>query len=282
MRYKLVYKNAVGSVEFSLESGIVIERIESLTQQRAKFQTTASTRQIGEKLDSQKVEPKTMTVSGTIIGESDAVRDQMMHVLSPLHEGTLTYNGEYVLTVFVKESPDIERYSHNARFSFSLFAPYPYWQRKAREQTTLVGLEPLFSFPWNISDPTPFRFSQSTPVGYVTVTNNGDAPAYWTIWLEALDEVTNPRVYNMETGEFVRILKTMVAGEKISITTQGDELAVTVTAPDGKKTNGFRFLDIDSMPFLLAVGENYIKTDAKAGTSVLNASITFKEGYTGV
>ena len=279
MRYKLVFQNDIGTVEFSLASGMVIEKVASLTQQNVVFQTTKSNREIGEKLEHQMVQPKTVTVRGTLLGKCDAKREQMVHVIAPLSMGKLIYNDTYELTVCVKTSPDIERFAANAKFSFSLYAPYPYWQRKEKAQTTLVGLRGLFSFPWNISDPNPFKFSEFVEVGYVTVRNDGEAPAYWTVTFMALDEVVNPRIYNMETGEFVRILKTMAEGEQITISTEGDELTVVCRASDGTETDGFQFLDVDSIPFPLAVGENYVKTDAEANTAALRASISFHPAF---
>ena len=280
MRYKLVFQNRIGSVEFSEKTGIVISEFSSFGAQNVSFDSTQSNRDIGEKLAYQSVNSKSISVLGTILGPSDALREQMKHVIAPLAEAKLIYNDEYELTVYVKKSPDIEKYSRYANFSFSLYAPYPYWFKKTRDQTMLVGLQPLFSFPWNISKP--FSFSEVTDTGYVTILNDGEAPAYWTVTLSALDEVVNPRVYNMETGEYVKMLKTMSAGEQIILSNEGDELAVTCVSPDGEKSDGFPFLEIESIPFKLAVGENYVKTDAETNTAALRAVISFKAPFVGV
>ena len=282
MRYKLTFENEIGSVEFSIGSRIIVEGVSSFGGQNAEFLTTQSNREIGERLNAQSIRPKTLQIHGTILGEADAIREQMKHVIAPLAESKLIYNDEYELTVFVRVSPDIERYAANARFSFSLFAPYPYWRLRNKDTTTLVGLRALFSFPWNFSDPNPFSFSEYVETGYVTIHNNGEAPAYWTAVLHALDEVTKPKIYNMETGEYVRILKTMAEGEQIIISTEGDELTVEIKAADGTITDGFRYLDVESMPFKLAVGENFIKTVAEKNTNALRASISFQPSFVGV
>ena len=282
MRYKLVYQNDIGSVEFSLKSGAVIEKIASLTQQNAEFETTKSNREIGEKLEYKRVSPKTLNVRGTLLGKCDAMREQMVHVIAPLSKGKLIFNDTYELEVYVKTSPDVERYTANAKFSFSLYAPFPYWRKKEKAQTMLVGLKGLFSFPWNISDPNPFMFSEVAEPGYVTVQNDGEAPAYWTVTFSALDELVNPRIYNMETGEYVKILKTMNAGEQIIISTEVDELKVTCVSVDGTEMDGFQYLEVESIPFKLAVGENYIKTDAEGNTNALQARISFHPIFVGV
>lgn len=282
VRYKVAFQNDIGRIEFTIRNGIAIEKITSLSQQNAEFETTKSNRQIGEKLEHERVNPKTINIRGTLLGACDTMREQMIHVIAPLSEGKLIFNDTYELTVRVKASPDIERYAANAKFNFSLYAPYPYWHKRERTQTMLVGLKGLFSFPWNISDPNPFRFSETTETGYVTVQNDGEAPADWTVTFSALGQVVNPSVYNMETGEYVKILKTMNDGEKIIISTEGDELTVTCVAEDGTETDGFQYLEVESIPFKLSVGANYIKTDAEENLNALQASISFRPAFVGV
>lgn len=283
---KLRYENDIGSLTFNDGiPGAYIESVTSYGGQNVEFQTTKSNREIGETLQHQNVGPKTMTVKGTIAGESDALKAQMIHVLAPLAKGLLIYSDgekELELEVYVKVSPDVGRISNGAKFSFSLYAPYPYWRKHERESQTLTGLKPKFKFPWNISDPNPFKMSEYAAIGYVTVVNTGEAPAYWTVDFLALDEVTNPRIYNMATGEQVKILKTLAEGEMVSVSTEGDELTVTVTGADGSVSDGFRYLDITSIPFKLAVGENYIKTDAESNTIAMRTSIGFRPAYVGV
>jgi hypothetical protein len=280
---KVRYENDVGSVTFNAGTpGAYIEKVTSYGAQNVEFQTTKSNREIGEVLQHQNVSPKTITIKGAISGESAALREQMNHVIAPLAKGRLIYNDEYEMEVYVKSSPDIDRQPYGAKFSFSLYAPFPYWRNASRENRTLVGYEPEFTFPWNISDPNPFYFSKSAQVGYVTVTNEGEAPADWTVTFTALSTVKNPYAQDIDTGERVRVLKTLSAGESVTISTEGEELAVTLTAADGTETDGFQYLDIESVPFRLALGENHIKTDADEGGEGLRASISFRPAYAGV
>lgn len=282
MNYSLRYENDNGSVDFSVASGFVVEQATSYGAQNVDFDTTRSNREIGETLQHQSVSPKTLTIRGTLLGECAAAKKQMIHVLAPLAKGRLIYDDAYEMEVYVKASPDIERYSANARFTFSLYAPFPYWRDKSKESQVLVGYTPEFMFPWNISDPNPFYFSKTAQVGYVTVTNEGEAPADWTVTFTALSTVKNPYAQDIDTGEMVRVLKTLSAGESVTISTEGEELAVTLTAADGTETDGFQYLDIESIPFRLALGENHIKTDADEGGEGLRASISFRPAYAGV
>ena len=282
MNYSLKYENDIGSVDFSVASGFVVEQATSYGAQNVDFDTTRSNREIGETLQHQSVSPKTLTIRGTLLGDCVAARNQMNHVLAPLARGRLIYNNARSMEVYVKTSPDIERYSGNARFSVSFYAPFPYWVEKDKVNQVLVGYEPQFQFPWNISDPNPFYMSKLAQVGYVTVNNEGEAPVGWTISFLALSAVKNPFVQSIDTGETVKVLKTMAENETLTISTEGEELTVTLTAADGTETDGFEFLDIDSVPFRLSLGENHIKTDAEDGGAGLRASISFRPAYAGV
>lgn len=282
MNYSLKYENDIGSVDFSVASGFVVEQATSYGAQNVDFDTTRSNREIGETLQHQSVSPKTLTIRGTLLGDCAAARDQMNHVLAPLAKGRLIYNNTSSMEVYVKTSPDIERYSANARFSVSFYAPFPYWVEKDKVNQVLVGYEPQFQFPWNISDPNPFYMSKLAQVGYVTVANEGEAPVGWTISFLALSAVKNPYVQSIDTGETVKVLKTMTENETLTISTEGEELTVTLTAADGTVADGFEYLDIDSVPFRLSLGENHIKTDADEGGTGLRASISFRPAYAGV
>lgn len=280
---KVRYENDIGSVTFNSGApGAYIEKVTSYGAQNVEFQTTKSNREIGEVLQHQNVSPKTITIKGAISGKSDGLREQLNHVLAPLAKGRLIYNDAYELEVYVKSSPDIDRQPYGAKFSFSLYAPFPYWRDAERKNKVLVGYEPQFQFPWNISDPNPFYLSKLAQVGYVTVANEGEAPVGWTISFLALSAVKNPFVQSIDTGETVKVLKTMTENETLTISTEGEELTVTLTAADGTEMDGFEYLDIDSVPFRLSLGENHIKTDAEEGGTGLRASISFRPAYAGV
>ena len=104
----------------------------------------------------------------------------------------------------------------------------------------------------------------------------------WTVNFIALLEAKNPYVKNIVTGEMVRVMRTMAAGEQVTISNEGEELSVTLTATDGTESDGFQYLDIVSVPFELQPGQNHIKTDADQGGDTLRASISFRPAYAGV
>lgn len=283
MRYKLIYQTDVGQIEFSLQSGYIIGRFDSPTRQNVEMHTTSGSRSIGEKLESQQVSGKLMTISGTLKGnDADSKRKKMLHIIAPLMKGTLILDDKYVMEVYPKETPTVERYESNPEFQFIIFAPYPYWRTKNGNTAMLLGLQKQFHFPWNISDPNPFRFSTYTKNAYTNVYNSGDAPTQWKITFLAKSTLRNPIVENIQTGEFVRVLCTLEAGEQVVVDTMGQEITVTMIAADGTETDGFTHLDIDSTAFQLAVGDNLLKTQAEATDYALHAMMEYRTNIAGV
>lgn len=282
MNYKLIYQTSEGQIEFSIDSGYIIEKFDSPTNQNVKMNTSTGARSIGDKLESQQVEGKIMTIRGVLMGDAAAKRKKMLHIIAPLMKGTLIFNDKYTLDVYPKETPTVERYSDHPAFSFILYAPYPYWRTKDGSTVMLLGLQKHFRFPWNISDPSPFRFSTFTKTAYTNVYNAGDAPTQWKATILAKTALRNPVVENITTGDYVKVFCTLDIGEQLCIDTRGDEITVTLIDADGVETDGFMHLDINSTAFVLGVGDNLIRTGADGESYAMYATMEYRTNVAGV
>ena len=191
----------------------------------------------------------------------------------------MIYDNKYSLYVVPSETPYIEKYESNSAFSVELYAAYPYWRAVSETSESLLSVTKEFRFPWNISES--YRFGSFSDRMYVNVTNMGNVPARWTLQLRANADLTNPVIQNMKTLQLVRVLKTMEAGEQLVIDFTGQELTVTGTRPDGSTFDAFEYLDIDSEPFELAVGDNLIRIDA-GNRNALVATLSFYHTVSGV
>lgn len=252
--YTLEYRSEAGSIVFSVTSGFVIEEFDSPYALGVEFTTSTGSKSYGVKVENQRVQPKTITISGTIIGYAKDKKQDLVHVLAPMQEGTLVYNGERSLKVFPKQSPVVEAKNLNPHFSFMLYVPSPYWHNVTETSVEITE-------------------------GAANAANSGDAPCTWALEVLALEEVVNPIVTKTETGEFVRVNKTLAAGEKLMVSTDQDEMLVTLVDADGKKTDAFSYLDVDSTSFYLDVGENPLTFEPVEGAK---ATIRYFENFAGV
>lgn len=283
MTYTLEYASANGKkIIFSIASGYIIGSMTDPTSQNVTFQTSTGIRNIGAKMETQVVDPKRISITGTLLGNAEEMRRKMIQTIVPMVKATITFDGKYKLDVYPQKTPEIERYRENPQFNFTLFAPFPYWRSAEGKAVVLLGLTKSFRFPWNISNPSPFRFSTLTEVMYTNVFNGGTVPSKWRAEFHARTNVYRPSIINMVTGEFVKLNMELLAGESAVVDTTGQELSVKHYTAQGEETDAFEHLDIDSTPFDLVVGDNLLKTDAEENRTGLSVRIVYNDYVSGV
>lgn len=283
MTYELIYESANGKrITFSLASGFIIGSMTDPTSQSVTFQTSTGLRNIGAKMEAQVVDAKRISITGTLTGNAEEKRKRMLQTIVPMVKATVIFDGKYKLDCWPQKTPEIERYTENPQFNFTLFAPFPYWRSAEGKAIDLLGLTKQFRFPWNISSPTPFRFSTFTEVFYTNVFNGGNVPSRWRAEFYARTDVTGPSLMNMVTGEFVKLNMALSAGEMVIVDTTGQELSVKHYTDTGEESDAFEYLDIDSSPFELVVGDNLLKTDAEENRTGLSARIVYNDYVSGV
>ena len=198
-----------------------------------------------------------------------------MAIVRPDIPGKL-YADDYFIDVYVTATPTVEANKNLANFQFSLLAAYPYWQKGNKVTTSLWGVEKLFKFPWNIS--RTYQFGQLMEEQFLNILNSGQVPVPFTATFTATETVENPKITNVQTGEFLLINKTIEPGETVVVENTHGKTYVT-SSVDGSIRGA---LDFDSNLFRLAVGDNVLKPEADSGLSYLDIQITFAPEKTGV
>lgn len=280
MSYVLVYTSSAGSVEFSINSGYVIEEVDSFGGLDVEFSTSVGSKKYGAKIENQRVQPRIIRIKGTLLGLAKDKRKTLTHVLAPLLEGTLQYNGQYSMRVYPKQSPIIENKNLNPKFSVMLYAASPYWRSIQESEMSLLGESvATFKFPWDWGEASTFSFSSRSGDGANAI-NKGDAPCAWTLDVYAMGAVENPKLTKTKTGEFVRVNIALAEGQRLVISTVEDEMTVTLVDVDETETDAFSYLDIDSSSFMLDVGDNPLSFEPADGNAY--ATIGYFENYAGV
>lgn len=282
MTYTLTYQSPNGEITFGLHTGFVIGKAQSFDEQTVDFSTAEGGGQLGDTVESQRVTGKTLRFAGTILGADDVKRRQMLHVIAPLQRGVLIFNGTHRMEVYPKTTPQIERYQRNPAFTFTLYAPFPFWGLMDWDSVMLLGLERGFRFPFNPYNPSPFRFSSYTRAAYVHAYNTGEVAVPWRAQLYAMQQTTNPYIANYLTGQRVKLWRVLAPGESVLIDGTGDELTVTIYDAAGNAEDGFRTLDIDSEAFPLQPGDNLMTSSSDDEGAVMRAQLMWRPAIAGV
>nr|DAM75213.1 MAG TPA: tail protein [Caudoviricetes sp.] len=265
-----------GEIIFEYAYGFLINKPVGIDTVVCKLNEAQGIDQTGTTVQSVNVQSRPVTISGILVGEFQAEnKDKLLSVVRPDLYARL-YADDYFLDVRPTATPTIEASSKFAAFQFSATAPYPYWQKEDSELAVLSGVEYGFKFPWNQS--RAYRFGTAIRKQFLNVRNSGQVPVPFTLTFMALAEVKNPQIADASTGKFIRINKTLSAGERVVVEITHDRTYVT-SSVDGECRGA---LELTSSLYRLAVGDNVLKPTAESGLDDLQVSIDFAPEIVGV
>lgn len=271
------YVNADGGeIVFEYGSGYLINKPNGIDTVSCKLNEAQGIDQTGTTVQSVNVQSRPVTVSGILVGKFQAEnKDALLSVVRPDLDGRF-YADDYYLDVRPTATPTIEARPVFAAFQFSLTAPYPYWQKDSSAKATLSGVSYGFKFPWNQS--RKYRFGTVVTAQFINVKNGGQVPVPYTLTFSALNEVKNPQILDAASGKFIRLNKSLAAGERAVIEITHDRAYVT-SSVDGECRGA---LELTSSLYRLAVGDNVLKPTADEGLDNLQVSIDFAEEIVGI
>ena len=261
------------SVNFTPLNDLFISRVSGLDELGIDLSESQGVNQIGTTIQGESIPSRLIKIEGTIKDKAVLRREQLIRLMPPEASLRIVFNNKLYIDGKPEVTPGIERYAKNSRFQFSVRAPYPYWRYMDQDATALSGMQKMFRFPINYGNPPTHRFGSRIDVAYKNIENVGNVPCPFMVRLHAVTAVTNPRILNIETLEYIGMKKTMVAGEIITMDTRNGGLDIT-SEVSGVVTDDFKNFDTNSsVPFLLSVGDNLIRYDADSNRTGLNAIV---------
>ncbi|MFB8985000.1 phage tail family protein, partial [Clostridioides difficile] len=102
------------------------------------------------------------------------------------------------------------------------------------------------------------------------------------IQFKALATVDNPSLFNVNTREYIKINRTLEAGDLLEITTEFANKRIELVKSNYERINVFNWIDLDSEFLQLEVGDNLFRYDADVGIDNLEMSIYYNPLYLGV
>ena len=209
------------------------------------------------------------------------LRSKLVSVLNPkFGEGKLVYQrGEmkHEIKAAVELAPVFPNGEENRGATFqvalvSLLCPSPFWEDMNEENYKLEDFVGNFRFSFRF----PVRFS--TRGDARTLLNKGDVPT--PIHVEFRGRAVNPKITNMNTGEFIKVNREIPEGYKLILDTAFGDKRVEIVAPDGVVENAFHYIDLESTFFSLDVGETRFGFISESGRP--EVYVKYKHRYVGV
>jgi len=276
----IIYENNIGRLVFRRDSRLWVTDVDGMSSVEIDIAESRSTMQIGSSITAQSVRPRSFTLDGAIFEPIEMLRERVIDIMAPQTPATLTIeqNGEsWYLDVVPEKTPEITPGRGVQFFQVRLHAAYPYWRTTESYATQVAGLVSLFKFPfytggtWWVS-----KFSDSF---FITLENGGNVPMDIRVVFTARAAIENPELYHVDTKKRIRILKAMVAGERVVVSTVYGQKGVTCIGSTGEVTNGFRYLSLDSdLSMSLIPGQNLLRMDAAYNREGLGVRVEAPRG----
>ena len=181
------------------------------------------------------------------------------------------------------------------RILVDLICPDPYMLNVDNFGKNMANISPLFAFPWRVLATRATGKLDYPPkarglmlggmtMGYrtlhkeVVLSNDGDVPTGVQIqFIATRGSVTNPKITNTGTGQFMRVKVVMQQGDILLIDTNDRHQVITLNG-----VNCYQRIDRQSEPFQLAVGDNYLEYDADGNYTNLDVNLFYTPKYLGV
>lgn len=273
--FKYVNENGE-SITLTYDAGFLINKPVGIDTLQVSLSQSTGIDQVGATIQSANVQPRPVTISGILVGDFQKNnKEKLLSVVRPDLTAKL-YADDYYLNVRPTSTPTVDASKKFARFQFSVLAAYPYWQKDDSAKAVLSGLQYMFKFPWNIS--RTYQFAKLIETQFINVQNRGQLPVPMTVTFFARGDCKNPKITNINTGKFMAINKSLVAGERIVVEITHERTFVT-SSVDGDIRGA---LSLKSTLNRLDVGDNVLKPEAKEGGNQLEVSVDFATEIVGI
>ncbi len=286
-RTVITYKSEGGEVVFrSPAHGAFWWTKISGLQTDISLTTSQSAAQIGSTVNGQSIQPKKLTFNGAVFSTYDVqlTRDKLLATVLPFKQARITFyiGGEnWYLEGYPTSTATFSDGDTVQKFQFQFYAPYPYFISGTQKSYQLIGLQALWRTPFYTGGN--FYISKLTEDFFKRIENNGSTNQTVRITLYAVAEVTNPIIYNVDSGTHIGIRKTMTTGESFMISTYESDKdagqAIRCITADGTESNGFKYITTDSdLSMSVAPGGSVFMADAAENRENLRCTLVTAGG----
>lgn len=281
---------------------IDITKVTGLESSELEISTSDNALVDGASVDGKKIKPRPIHIEASFRSNKNNPenRARVIQFFNPKYTGRalitnmgVSRNIEYELEGWTFGTT--QNMDNKLRILVDLICPDPYMLNVDNFGKNMANISPLFTFPWRVlaaratdklNYPPKARglMLGGMTMGYrtlhkeVVLSNDGDVPTGVQIqFIATRGSVTNPKITNTGTGQFMRVKVVMQQGDVLLIDTNDRHQVITLNG-----VNCYQRIDRQSAPFQLAVGDNYLEYDADGNYTNLDVNLFYTPKYLGV
>lgn len=283
--FSVIFENQNGDqLSFGMGSPFTITEIQGLNPPDATINTSQIALIDGAKYNSGKVNMRQLNIAFAIEYSASYNRIAVFNVLKSKQQVRMYYTGDY-RSVYIDgyiQSINVDYFAMKQIVTVSILCPSPFFREAQVIVNELKNIISAFHFPFASTEAPQLVFGYfSNDVG-VTIENQGDVETGLIIELYARSPITNPKIFNYITQEFIGLNYSMQTADLITIDTNKGQKTATLLR-NGVETNIFNYV----MP-----NSTWLQLDASGSTFVYEVAsgvlgdllVTFKHSnlYEGV
>ena len=281
---------------------IDINAVTGLESSELEISTSDNALVDGASVDGKKIKPRAIHIEASFRSNKDnaANRAAVIKFFNPKYTGKalitcmgVSRNIEYELEGWTfKATKNVDQ---KLGIIVDLLCPDPYMLNVDNFGKNMANITPLFAFPWMMLSRRASGKLDYNPkarglllggatMGYrtlhkeVVLANDGDVSTGVQIqFIATRGEVTNPKITNTLTGQYMRVNIVMQQGDVLLIDTNERHQVITLNG-----MNCYQKIDRKSEPFQLDVGDNYLEYDADVNYTNLDVNLFYTPKYLGV
>lgn len=259
--FELILENATGDqLTFGMNSPFTVTEIQGLNPPSSTINTSQIALMDGAKFNSSKMNMRTLNIAFAIEYEAAKNRIEVFKVLKSKQYVKMQYIGQY-RQVFIEgyiESIDITYFEMKQIVTCTIICPSPYFKEAQEIVNELQSIISAFHFPFASTAEPQLVFGYISNELGVTIENDGDVECGMQIVLFANQAVSNPKIFNYMTQDYIGLNFDMQQADQITIDTRQGQKSATLLR-GGVETNIFNYV----MP-----GSTWLQLEANGSTFV--------------
>lgn len=283
--FELILENAVGDqLTFGMNSPFTVTEIQGLNPPSATINTSQIALMDGAKFNSSKLQMRTLNIAFAIEYDAAKNRLEVFNVLKSKQYVKMQYIGQY-RQVFIEgyiEGIDITYFEMKQIVTCTIVCPSPYFKEAQEIVDELQSIIGAFHFPFSsTADPQLVFGYISNEIG-ITIDNEGDVECGMVIELFAKEAVSNPKIFNYVTQDYIGLNIDMQQADQIIINTMRGQKSATLLR-NGVETNIFNnVMQGSTWLQLSANGDTFVYEVGTGEASDLDVTFKHYNLYEGV
>lgn len=283
--FNLTLENKNGDqLTFGQNSPFTITDIQGLNPPAATINTNEVALIDGARFNSAKLQMRTINVAFAIEYSAAYNRIEVFKVLKSKQYVKLYYNGDY-RDVWIEgyiQSIDITYFDMKQVVTCAILCPSPYFKEAQMIVNEINNIINTFHFPFASTVNPELVFGYLSNDVSVLIENDGDVECGMVIELYVRSAVSNPKVWNYISREFIGLNYSLQTADLVTIDTRQGQKSVTLLR-NGVESNLFNYVIEGSTWLQLSANGDTFVYEVGTGNNA-DLAVTFKHDnlYEGV